>query len=272
VATLSPDGSPLTGPALAGSARTAERLGFDSLWFFDGMSRGFILPDPLIGVSVAAAVTSRVEVGTCILQVPLRNPVELAHRILTAHLVAGGRLLLGVGAGSTRADFDALGLDFAGRLQAFEAALPVMRRLWRGEKVGSADLTPWPAALGGPPVLIGSWGGPRWIPRVRRLDRLRGPDRSQHPDRGHPALPGRRRQARDRDEHRGGPLGPDGSLSRRRPLPPPLRPRHRRAAAPDAAGPRVRRRGAGRQGRVGGEPGRRARPPAVAQRRMTDSA
>jgi alkanesulfonate monooxygenase SsuD/methylene tetrahydromethanopterin reductase-like flavin-dependent oxidoreductase (luciferase family) len=132
------------------------------------MSRGFILPDPLIGVSVAAAVTSRVEVGTCILQVPLRNPVELAHRILTAHLVAGGRLLLGVGAGSTRADFDALGLDFAGRLQAFEAALPVMRRLWRGEKVGSADLTPWPAALGGPPVLIGSWGGPRWIPRAAR--------------------------------------------------------------------------------------------------------
>jgi alkanesulfonate monooxygenase SsuD/methylene tetrahydromethanopterin reductase-like flavin-dependent oxidoreductase (luciferase family) len=153
---------------LVGSARTAERLGFDSLWFFDAMNRGFILPDPLIGVSVAAAVTSRVEVGTCVLQVPLRHPVELAHRILTAHLIAGGRLLLGVGAGSTKADFDALGLDFAGRLQAFEAALPVMRRLWRGEKVGSADLTPWPAALGGPPVLIGSWGGPRWIPRAAR--------------------------------------------------------------------------------------------------------
>jgi alkanesulfonate monooxygenase SsuD/methylene tetrahydromethanopterin reductase-like flavin-dependent oxidoreductase (luciferase family) len=166
VATLSPDGSPLTGEALVGSARTAERLGFDSLWFFDAMSRGFILPDPLIGVSVAAAVTTRVEVGTCILQVPLRNPVELAHRILTAHLVSGGRLLLGVGAGSTQADFDALGLDYAGRLQAFEEALPVMRRLWRGEKVGAANLTPWPAALGGPAVLIGSWGGKHWIPRA----------------------------------------------------------------------------------------------------------
>jgi len=165
-ATLSPDGSPLTREALVGSARTAERLGFDSLWFFDAMSRGFILPDPLIGVSVAAAVTTRVEVGTCILQVPLRNPVELAHRILTAHLVSGGRLLLGVGAGSTQADFDALGLDYAGRLQALEEALPVMRRLWRGEKVGAANLTPWPAALGGPAVLIGSWGGKHWIPRA----------------------------------------------------------------------------------------------------------
>jgi alkanesulfonate monooxygenase SsuD/methylene tetrahydromethanopterin reductase-like flavin-dependent oxidoreductase (luciferase family) len=168
VATLSPDGSPLTGETLVASARAAERVGFDSVWFFDAMSRGFILPDPLIGVSVAAAVTTRVEVGTCVLQVPLRNPVELAHRILTAHLVAGGRLLLGVGAGSTPADFDALGLDFSGRLRAFEAALPVMRRLWRGEKVGAANLSPWPATLGGPAVLIGSWGGPRWIPRAAR--------------------------------------------------------------------------------------------------------
>ena len=161
-------GAPLTGPALAEGARLAERLGFDSVWFFDALNRGFILPDPLIGVSVAASVTARVEVGTCVLQVPLRNPVELAHRILTAHLVAGGRLLLGVGAGSTRDDFDALGLDYAGRLRALEEALPLMRRLWRGERVGAAALTPWPAAVGGPPVLIGSWGGPRWVGRAAK--------------------------------------------------------------------------------------------------------
>ena len=163
-----PDGSSLAGPGLAGIARTVERLGLDSLWFFDAIGRGFLLPDPLIGVSVAAAVTTRIEIGTCILQVPLRNPVELAHRILTAHQISGGRLLLGVGAGSTQADFDALGLDFAARLGAFETALPVMRRLWRGEKVGRADLSPWPAAQGGPAMLIGSWGGSRWIPRAAR--------------------------------------------------------------------------------------------------------
>src|SRR5258705_10504602 len=113
-ATMSPDGTPVTGDALVGSARTAERLGFDSLWFFDAMSRGFILPDPLIGVSVAAAASTRVEVGTCVLQVPLRNPVELAHRILTAHLISGGRLLLGGGPGSTKRDFNAIGPDYAG--------------------------------------------------------------------------------------------------------------------------------------------------------------
>ncbi|HKW94149.1 MAG TPA: LLM class flavin-dependent oxidoreductase [Methylomirabilota bacterium] len=164
--TASPDGSPLTAEALVGGARRAEQAGFDSLWFFDAIGRGFILPDPLIGASVAATVTTRPEIGTCVLQVPLRNPVELAHRILTAHLLSRGRLLLGVGAGSTQADFDALGLDFTARMRTLEDALPVMRRLWRGEKVGLASLEPWPAAVGGPRVLIGSWSGQRWIPRA----------------------------------------------------------------------------------------------------------
>lgn len=164
--TLSPDGSPLTGEALIAAAGMIEGAGFDSLWCFDAIGRGFILPDPLIAVSLAAAVTKRLEVGTCILQVPLRRPVELAHRILTAHLVCQGRLLLGVGAGSTRADFDAIGLDYTQRMRLFEEALVVMRQLWQGEQVGAAHLAPWPATLGGPPLLIGSWGGKRWIPRA----------------------------------------------------------------------------------------------------------
>jgi alkanesulfonate monooxygenase SsuD/methylene tetrahydromethanopterin reductase-like flavin-dependent oxidoreductase (luciferase family) len=168
MARLCPDGSPLTGQALIAGARQIERMGFDSLWYFDAIGRGFILPDPLIAVSVAAMATERVTVGTCILQVPLRRPVELAHRILTASLVCGDRLLLGVGAAATRADFDALGLDYGTRMQDFADALSVMRRLWRGEQVGAANLTPWPAQLGGPRLLIGSWSGKEWIPRAAK--------------------------------------------------------------------------------------------------------
>ena len=163
-----PDGSPLTGEALIAGARMVERAGFDSLWCFDAIARGFILPDPLIAVSVAAAATERLTVGTCILQVPLRRPVELAHRILTAHLICQGRLLLGVGAGSTRTDFVAVGLDYDARMQEFNEALTVMRRLWSGEQVGAANLTPWPATLGGPKLLIGSWSGKQWIPRAAK--------------------------------------------------------------------------------------------------------
>jgi alkanesulfonate monooxygenase SsuD/methylene tetrahydromethanopterin reductase-like flavin-dependent oxidoreductase (luciferase family) len=160
------DGSPPVGETLSANARMLERLGFDSLWCFDSIGRGFMLPDPLIAVSVAAAVTERIEVGTCVLQVPLRRPVELAHRLLTAHLACQGRFLLGVGAGSTKADFDAVGVDFGQRMRLMDEALDVMRRLWRGEQVGAANLLPWPAAVGGPPVLIGSWASKQWIERA----------------------------------------------------------------------------------------------------------
>jgi alkanesulfonate monooxygenase SsuD/methylene tetrahydromethanopterin reductase-like flavin-dependent oxidoreductase (luciferase family) len=154
----------ITGSKAVTAMRAAERIGFDSLWFFDSIGRTSFVPDPLIQVSVAAAVTERVEVGTCILQVPLRHPVELAHRILTAQLMTNGRLRLGVGAGSTRADFDAVGLDYEGRFRALREALPLMRRLWRGETVDGVNLLPPAAARGGPPILIGSWAGGRWIP------------------------------------------------------------------------------------------------------------
>ncbi|GIX48510.1 MAG: hypothetical protein KatS3mg131_2721 [Candidatus Tectimicrobiota bacterium] len=166
--TLCPDGSELTGAALLEAARQIEAAGFDSLWCFDAIGRGFLLPDPLLAVSAAATVTRHITVGTCVIQVPLRRPVELAHRVLTAHLLCQGRLLLGVGAGSTRADFDAVGVPYEQRMRLFEDAVVLMRRLWRGEQVGAANLTPWSTVRGGPPVLIGSWRGKTWIPRAAR--------------------------------------------------------------------------------------------------------
>jgi alkanesulfonate monooxygenase SsuD/methylene tetrahydromethanopterin reductase-like flavin-dependent oxidoreductase (luciferase family) len=153
-------------PEIIAGFRTVERLGFAGLWFFDTVGRGKFFVDPLMQASVAAAVTENLEVGTCILQVPIRHPVELAHRILSAHLLTGGRLRLGVGAGSTRADFDAVDRDYEGRFKAFAAALPRMKRLWQGETVDGVNLTPPDGVKGGPPVLIGSWAGSRWIPRA----------------------------------------------------------------------------------------------------------
>jgi alkanesulfonate monooxygenase SsuD/methylene tetrahydromethanopterin reductase-like flavin-dependent oxidoreductase (luciferase family) len=155
--------------SLADAARQIEAAGFQSAWAFDAIGRGFLLADPLIALSIAATVTRHLELGTGVLQVPLRNPVELAQRVLTTHLVSGGRLRLGVGAGSTAADFQALGLDFASRFRRLDESLSIMRRLWAGERVNGASLAPvWPDARGGPPVLIGSWAGSRWIERAAR--------------------------------------------------------------------------------------------------------
>jgi alkanesulfonate monooxygenase SsuD/methylene tetrahydromethanopterin reductase-like flavin-dependent oxidoreductase (luciferase family) len=154
------------GEALAADARAVERAGFDSVWFFDTINRGNMGLDPLMAAAVAATATERIEVGIGILQVPLRHPVELAQRVLSAQLLSGGRLLLGVGSGSTKLDFDAVGLEYNDRLRRLNDGLRVMRRLWAGEVLEGANLTPLPSVLGGPPVLIGSWGGERWVARA----------------------------------------------------------------------------------------------------------
>ena len=162
-------GRPLDTATLAETARRIEAAGFDSAWVFDSIGRGRLLPDPLTALAVAGTVTRRIELGTGVLQVPLRRPVELAHRVLTTHLVCGGRLRLGVGAGSTAADFAAVGVDFEARFRDLDAALATMRRLWTGARVGAAELgAPWPAAAGGPPVFVGSWAGSRWIERAAK--------------------------------------------------------------------------------------------------------
>ena len=163
------DGRPLAAASLADAARRIEEAGFDSAWVFDSLGRGRLLPDPLTALAVAGTVTHRIELGTGVLQVPLRRPVDLAHRVLTTHLVCDGRLRLGVGAGSTAADFAAVGVDFASRFRQLDESLAIMRQLWAGARVGDAELgAPWPVTAGGPPILIGSWAGSRWIERAAK--------------------------------------------------------------------------------------------------------
>jgi alkanesulfonate monooxygenase SsuD/methylene tetrahydromethanopterin reductase-like flavin-dependent oxidoreductase (luciferase family) len=151
------------GDVVSRDARAAEEAGFDSVWFFDSLGRGRMSLDPLIAVSVAAAATERIAVGIGILQVPIRHPVELAHRILTAQLLCEGRLLLGVGSGSTKGDFDAVGVNFDDRMRLLQDGLQTMRTLWAGRSFDGINLTPVAQLSGGPPLLIGSWAGERWI-------------------------------------------------------------------------------------------------------------
>jgi alkanesulfonate monooxygenase SsuD/methylene tetrahydromethanopterin reductase-like flavin-dependent oxidoreductase (luciferase family) len=116
-----------------------------------------------VALGVLSAATERVELGTAVLQVSLRNPIELAHRVQSVQAVSGGRLRLGVGSGSTRADFDLLGADYDRRFRTLMSSLEIMRRAWRGERVNGGTLSPWPGCEGGPPVLLGAWRSPRWI-------------------------------------------------------------------------------------------------------------
>jgi alkanesulfonate monooxygenase SsuD/methylene tetrahydromethanopterin reductase-like flavin-dependent oxidoreductase (luciferase family) len=144
-------------------ARQVEALGFHGLWVTDAFARGKPTLDPLILLGALATQTSRIELGTCVVQVPLRHPVEHAHRVQTLHALSRGRLRFGVGSGSTKHDFDAVQADYAARFKALTAYLDVMRRVWAGEPVYGPALSVWPGTEGGPPVLLGAWRSERWI-------------------------------------------------------------------------------------------------------------
>jgi alkanesulfonate monooxygenase SsuD/methylene tetrahydromethanopterin reductase-like flavin-dependent oxidoreductase (luciferase family) len=147
---------------------TAEKLGFAGVWVTDSMGRGRHTLDPVVTLSALHAGTSHIELGTGVLQVPLRRPGELAHRIQSLYLLLAGRLRLGVGAGSTRADFEFAGADYDKRFTTFKESLEVMRALWRGERVNGASLLAWHGTEGGPPVFLGAWRNAKTIERAAR--------------------------------------------------------------------------------------------------------
>src|SRR5438874_12317610 len=88
---------------IADLARQFEAEGFTGLWVTDSFGRGRATLDPIVVMSVIAAVTQKIEIGTCVLQVPVRHPIELAHRIQSLHALTGERLKLGqIGRASCR--------------------------------------------------------------------------------------------------------------------------------------------------------------------------
>lgn len=98
-----PAGGALDLPALLAHAAAAERdhPGLSALWTADApFAGGFLAPLPLL--SAVATVTRRVLLGTAVLLGPLHTPAELAHTAATVDQLAGGRLLLGVGAGDAQ--------------------------------------------------------------------------------------------------------------------------------------------------------------------------
>lgn len=153
-------------------ARTVESMGFDSLWVGDhllygrpgGTRRG---PwEAWTTLAAVAAVTERVELGPLVACAGFHEPAMLAKLASTVDEVSGGRLVVGLGAGWNATEFEAFGLPFADRVERFEEAFTIVRRLLAGEQVSfegrhhrvvDAELLPRSARPGGPPLMIGSW-------------------------------------------------------------------------------------------------------------------
>ena len=137
------------GPNLIETARRVEGLGFELLWTPEHtvvpesyapkyQSRSGRLtnptddrPSPLVWLAYASAATTRLRLGTGVLLLALRNPVLLAKDIATLDRLSGGRLMLGIGLGWMREEFDALGSTWDDRAARTEEYVNVMRTLWQ---------------------------------------------------------------------------------------------------------------------------------------------
>ncbi len=115
---------------LAQVARQAEDAGAGALWACDHLFWHQPLLEPLTSLAVAATATDTATLGTCVLQLPLRDPVSVARQAATLQTLSGGRFVLGLGVGSHRGEYEATGVDFNRRGRLLDEGIDTLRRAW----------------------------------------------------------------------------------------------------------------------------------------------
>lgn len=158
-------------PELIAMAQTAEAVGFDSVWLgdhllyeLDGVDRG---PwEVWTSLAAIAASTSTIQIGPLVASTSFHAPAMLAKQATTVDAISGGRLILGLGAGWNRREYDAFGFAYDHRVSRFAEAFTIIRTLlrdgsidFRGEYYGADRCTLHPrSSETGPPLMVGSIG------------------------------------------------------------------------------------------------------------------
>jgi probable F420-dependent oxidoreductase len=158
-------------PEYVAMARAAEDAGFDSIWVGDHLLyRGDGRPErgpweAWTTLAALAAVTERVRLGPLVASAAFHAPAMLAKQAATVDEVSGGRLVLGIGAGWNRTEFDAFGFPYDHRTDRFEESFSIVRRLLDGERVTFEgayhrvqDVVLLPAPARRPTLMLGSTG------------------------------------------------------------------------------------------------------------------
>jgi len=147
--------------------RQIEALGYSTIFFPDHFGPQY---EPVAALAAAAALTTKLRVGSLVYGVDYRHPVVLAKAAATIQLLSGGRHEFGLGAGWMQSDYDQAGMayDRAGlRIERLDEALTVIRSMWGQAKTSFAGrhyrVTDVPRAVEPPPetppaVLVGGGG------------------------------------------------------------------------------------------------------------------
>lgn len=180
VTEINPPGEFQTAAAVQTMAQALERAGADACWVTDHpapdvewlIPNGHDAVDPFTALAVAAGATTRLKLHTNVLILPYRNPFLTAKAAATLDVLSGGRLILGVGGGYQKGEFEALGIDFTKRGALFDEALETIRLAWSGKTVVRKGMgfeakgnLPRPAPSPNLPIWVGG-GSPRAVQRA----------------------------------------------------------------------------------------------------------
>jgi len=148
-------------------ARTIESLGYSTMYMPDHFGDQWA---PMVGLTVAAEATDRLNVGTLVFDNDYRHPVVLAKEAATLDLVTEGRFEFGIGAGWMRTDYEQSGIPYDApgvRIDRLTEALAIMKAMWsegsatfegKHYTVKDAQGAPRPYTSPHPPIVIGGGG------------------------------------------------------------------------------------------------------------------
>ncbi|MCL5951421.1 MAG: TIGR03619 family F420-dependent LLM class oxidoreductase [Chloroflexi bacterium] len=165
-------------------ALTAERLGYVSIWTTDHLlvPKKNIEPygnifESVTTLAMMGALTDRLQLGTSVLVLPMRNPVLVAKQMATLDAASHGRTILGVGVGWNAVEYANLGASFRDRGRRLDEAITLMRTMWSQNEVTfhgkytnieNGYSSPLPARKSGIPI----WIGGDEEPSLRRVANL----------------------------------------------------------------------------------------------------
>jgi probable F420-dependent oxidoreductase len=199
---------------IAANLRQAEEAGFESAWIGEHLimpvsykskypytpDGRFPAPldvpfhDPMMTLTYAAAVTSRIRLATGIFVVPLRNPVTTAKSVVSLDVLSGGRVIFGIGIGWFAEEFEAAGVGahFADRARRTREYIEIMKALWTEDdpvyegttfSIKGVRFNPKPVQKPYPPIVVGGTSelalkrtvryGDGWYGIARSMDEAR---------------------------------------------------------------------------------------------------
>ena len=152
-------------------AKMCEAVGFDGFFFTEHhQQEDAYLPSPVLMAGLVGAQTTTLNVGTCVLLMPLYHPIRLAEDIAVIDQATKGRFIAAAaGIAYQPADFDAFGVPQRQRVRRTVEGVEILRKAWTGQPfsydskyhtIENVRVTPTPYQDGGPPIWLAGWAPP----------------------------------------------------------------------------------------------------------------